>query len=167
MFRNCGKQIRIVAIAFFWMMVVSSIAGAIVIWVTSDDYIWVPFLEVPGTIGLSYIFCLFLAGFGELIDNTNQLVAGQKKQNGKSSEKNKPEVADKAATGEKSNDSEKKNDDVTAEVQEEAQCQSCGEYGILKTYQITDDFSKRKRNLCEKCYLKLKDEYKDIITEIK
>lgn len=74
MFENIGKKIKILALVVFWLGVIASVAGGIIIWVDwfNMDGWWAGFgifllCAVGGTL-VSYMSVILLYAFGEAVD---------------------------------------------------------------------------------------------------
>ncbi len=78
MFKNPGGTIKVFAIIFFILMALGSFIGGIVLWSDYENGVFA-LLTLGGPL-FSYLICLFLYGFGELIENTTILVAQGAKQ---------------------------------------------------------------------------------------
>ncbi len=78
MFKNPGGTIKVFAIIFFILMALGSFIGGIVLWSDYENGVFA-LLTLGGPL-FSYLICLFLYGFGELIENTAILVKQGEKQ---------------------------------------------------------------------------------------
>ena len=71
MFENVGAKIKIWVTVFFWLDMVASFILGIVIAAEYDEA-WIFFVATPILCSFTWISCLFLYGFGELIESNTE-----------------------------------------------------------------------------------------------
>ncbi len=73
MFTNIGKKIKVLAMVIAWMGIIGSVIGGVVLMDEADEALGLLVMLVGAL--MSWIGSFFMYGFGQLIDNTDKLVA--------------------------------------------------------------------------------------------
>ncbi len=137
MYNNIGKKIKALAKVCCWIGIIAAVISGIVVMVAGYDEIFILIgllVMVAGGV-LSWVSSFVLYGFGQLVDNSDLLVVGNKTVN-------TPNV--------KSNYQQ----DTTNQNVEthKGTCELCGATDIDVTYcKIVDNLGTRYRNICNSC----------------
>ncbi len=73
MFTNIGKKIKTLAMVLAWAGIIGSVLGGIVLMEEADEAVGLLTMLVGAL--MSWVGSFFMYGFGQLIDNTDKLVA--------------------------------------------------------------------------------------------
>lgn len=106
MFDNIGKKIKTLAQVICVLGIIASAIGGIILWITGGGLGFViSLVAIPISAVVSWVGSFGLYGFGQLIENTDILVAQNEK---KSKESNNSERRDGVVIGEKYVEKEKR-----------------------------------------------------------
>lgn len=156
MFENIGKKIKRLAETICWIGIIISVIGSIILFTISADAYEPTGLIIAGFSILifgtlfSWIGSFFMYGFGELIDNSQEIKEDLKRGKGfynQVKDSKKPEES-----YEKANEKSETYVEVDYENVCIGICQKCDKDQVLiRNCVLTDDLGTRYRKLCEDC----------------
>ena len=145
MFKNCANKIKTLASVLFWLGLIGSFIGAIVLWAEgTDELVGIGFAVLFGGIFGSFSITLLMYGFGQLIENSDKIAKNTQGAKAKKVEAPAAEIKNEDASDAQ---------EVTSEML--GDCDLCGKQGVpVVKASISDEYGTRYRTVCLDCFNK-------------